>query len=65
MTDAGTDEAGRELATLRADLGLSTAELAEMAGIEESDLVEMEAGARPVPRELFAELMEGLNAKGA
>ncbi|HET7676885.1 MAG TPA: helix-turn-helix domain-containing protein [Candidatus Limnocylindrales bacterium] len=54
-----------ELATLRADLRLTTAQLAEVARLPERELVEMEAGQRPVTREFLAELMEELNAKGA
>ena len=54
-----------ELARLRTDLHLSTIDLAAMAGVTEADWLEMEAGRRPVPPELFAELMEELNAKGA
>ena len=40
-------------------------ELAELAGVDETELAAMEAGTTPVTHELLAELMEELNAKGA
>jgi predicted transcriptional regulator len=54
-----------EIVRLRAELGMTQRELAELAGIEETELAAMEAGATPVTHELLAEIMEELNAKGA
>jgi transcriptional regulator with XRE-family HTH domain len=56
---------GHELTRLRAELGLTQRELAELAGVDETELAQMEAGARPVTHEFLAEVMEELNAKGA
>jgi DNA-binding XRE family transcriptional regulator len=62
----GSDEAGgRDLRTIRRELGVSAAQLATMAGVSEAEIAEMEAGTRPVPPTLLAELMEELNLKGA
>jgi DNA-binding transcriptional regulator YiaG len=55
----------RDLRTIRKELGVSAAQLATMAGVSEAELAEMEAGTRPVPPTLLAELMEELNLKGA
>ena len=55
----------RDLRTIRQELGVSAAQLATMAGVSEAELAEMEAGTRPVPPTLLAELMEELNLKGA
>ncbi len=65
MPDEARTAAARELSTLRRDLRLSLAELADLAGLEERELAEMESGIRPIPNDLMAELMEELNAKGA
>jgi predicted transcriptional regulator len=54
-----------ELVRLRAEFGLTQHELAELAGVDETELAAMEAGTTPVTHELLAELMEELNAKGA
>jgi DNA-binding XRE family transcriptional regulator len=63
---AGAGEPGaRDLRTIRQELGVSAAQLATMAGVSEAELAEMEAGTRPVPPTLLAELMEELNLKGA
>ena len=63
---SGSDAVGaHDLRTIRKELGLSAAQLATMAGVSEPELAEMEAGQRPVPPSLLAELMEKLNAKGA
>jgi DNA-binding XRE family transcriptional regulator len=63
---AAPEQAGaRDLRTIRQELGLSTAQLATMAGVSEAELAEMEAGTRLVPPTLLAELMEELNLKGA
>jgi DNA-binding XRE family transcriptional regulator len=63
---AGPEQAGaRDLRTIRQELGVSAAQLATMAGVSEAELAEMEAGTRPVPPTLLAELMEELNLKGA
>lgn len=51
--------------TIREELGLSVAQLAALAGINETELAEMESGRRPVPPTLLAELMEQVNLKGA
>jgi DNA-binding transcriptional regulator YiaG len=59
------DIGAHDLRTIREDLRLSPAQLATIAGISEAELAEMEAGQRPVPPTLLAELMEELNAKGA
>jgi DNA-binding XRE family transcriptional regulator len=56
---------GRDLRTIRQELGVSAAQLATMAGVSEAEIAEMEAGTRPVPPTLLAELMEELNLKGA
>ena len=40
-------------------------ELAELAGVDETELAAMEAGTTPVTQELLTEIMEELNAKGA
>jgi DNA-binding XRE family transcriptional regulator len=62
----GAEVAGaRDLRTIRQELGVSAAQLATMAGVSEAELAEMEAGTRPVPPTLLAELMEELNLKGA
>ena len=65
MPDEAPTTAAHELSTLRRDLHLSLGELAELAGLDEQELAEMESGARPIPHDLMAELMEELNAKGA
>lgn len=65
MPDEAREVAAHELATLRRDLHLSVAELAELAELEEDELAEMEAGTRPIPHDLMSELLEELNAKGA
>jgi DNA-binding XRE family transcriptional regulator len=57
--------ARHELVRLRAELGMTQHELAELTGVEESELAAMEAGTMPVTHELLAEIMEELNAKGA
>jgi predicted transcriptional regulator len=57
--------ARHELIRLRAELGMTQHELAELTGVEDSDLAAMEAGSMPVTHELLAEIMEELNAKGA
>jgi len=63
---SGAGEPGaRDLRTIRRELGVSTAQLATMAGVSEAELADMEAGTRPVPPTLLAELMEELNLKGA
>jgi DNA-binding transcriptional regulator YiaG len=63
---SGPEEPGaRDLRTIRKELGVSAAQLATMAGVSEAELAEMEAGTRPVPPTLLAELMEELNLKGA
>lgn len=63
---AAPEQAGvRDLRTIRQELGVSAAQLATMAGVSEAELAEMEAGTRPVPPTLLAELMEELNLKGA
>jgi DNA-binding XRE family transcriptional regulator len=63
---SGAGEPGaRDLRTIRQELGVSSAQLATMAGVSEAELEEMEAGTRPVPPTLMAELMEELNLKGA
>lgn len=63
---SGVGEPGaRDLRTIRQELGVSAAQLATMAGVSEAELAEMEAGTRPVPPTLLAELMEELNLKGA
>jgi DNA-binding XRE family transcriptional regulator len=54
-----------ELVRLRAELGMTQHELAELAGVDDSELAAMEAGTTPVTHELIAEIMEELNAKGA
>ncbi len=61
----GDTNGGEQLRTLRFDLHMSREELAALAGVDEHELAEMEDGRRAVPRDLIAELMEGLNAKGA
>ena len=65
MPDEAGDTAANELTTLRRDLHLSVADLAEMVGLEEAELAEMEAGRLPIPHDLMSELLEELNAKGA
>ena len=66
MADEGAPASpGHELTRLRAELGMTVRELAELSGIDESELAEMEAGTRPVTHEFLAEVMEELNAKGA
>jgi predicted transcriptional regulator len=57
--------ARHELVRIRAELGMTQRELAELSGVEESELAAMEAGTKPVTHELMAEIMEELNAKGA
>jgi predicted transcriptional regulator len=54
-----------ELVRLRAELGMTQHELAELAGVEVTELAAMEAGTTPVTHELLTEIMEELNAKGA
>jgi DNA-binding XRE family transcriptional regulator len=54
-----------ELVRLRAELGMTQHELAELIDVDETELAAMEAGTTPVTHELLAEIMEGLNAKGA
>jgi predicted transcriptional regulator len=54
-----------ELVRLRAELRMTQHELAELAGVDETELAAMEAGTTPVTHELVAEIMEELNAKGA
>lgn len=61
---AGDTGAG-DLRTIRQELRISAAQLATMAGVSEAEIAEMEAGTRPVPATLLAELMEELNLKGA
>lgn len=64
--ELGSQEPGApELARIRAELRMTRAELAALAGVSESELAEMEQGQRPVPHDLLAELMEELNLKGA
>ena len=58
-------EPRHELVRLRAELGLTQQELADLAGVSERDLAAMEAGTQPVSHDLLAEIMEELNAKGA
>jgi predicted transcriptional regulator len=54
-----------ELVRLRAELGMTQHDLAELTGVDETELAAMEAGKTPVTHELLAEIMEELNAKGA
>jgi predicted transcriptional regulator len=54
-----------ELVRLRAELGMTQHELAELTGVDEAELAAMEAGTTPVTHELLTEIMEELNAKGA
>jgi DNA-binding transcriptional regulator YiaG len=63
--EAAGDTGAGDLRTIRQELRISAAQLATMAGVSEAEIAEMEAGTRPVPATLLAELMEELNLKGA
>ena len=62
---SGADTGPHDLSRIREELGMTREQLAEVAGVTQEELAEMEAGTRPVPHELVAEIMEELNAKGA
>lgn len=64
-TAASLEMGAHDLRRIRAELGISSPQLAAIAGVSETELEEMEAGSRPVPETLLSDLMEQLNAKGA